>query len=82
MTNQEKHERRREAALKGARTRAVNRMMGQKLRERSRRAADRAKGPIGRDLIALAQTIGREADLWSHAHRMHWPTRPSAWTGE
>jgi hypothetical protein len=33
-------------------------------------------------LIARAQAIGREADLWSFAHVHRYPTRPSAWAGE
>ena len=79
MTNQEKHERRREAALKGARTRAARQLLEKSLN----RVADLAvNGPDGRLLIARAQEIGREADLWSFAHLHRYPTRPSAWTGK
>ena len=39
-------------------------------------------GPDGRMLIRQAQAIGREADLWYHAHLNRWPTRPTDWTGE
>jgi hypothetical protein len=45
------------------------------------RVADLAvNGPDGRMLIRLAQSIGREADLWYHAHLGRYPTRPSTWT--
>jgi hypothetical protein len=79
MTNQEKRERRREAALKGARTRAARQLLEKSLN----RIADLAvNGPDGRQLIARAQAIGREADLWYFAHIHGYPTQPSAWTGE
>lgn len=79
MTNQEKRERRREAALKGARTRAARRLLEKSLK----RIADlTVNGPDGRQLIARAQAIGREADLWSFPHVNRYPTRPSVWTGE
>ena len=79
MTNQEKRERRREAALKGARTRAAKQLLNKSLN----RVADLAvNGPDRRQLIARAQAIGREADLWYFAHLHRYPTRPSAWTGE
>jgi hypothetical protein len=79
MTNEERRERRREAALKGARTRAA------------RQAAAAAPGPVGdpepeldaptaRQLLERARSIGREDDLFYHAHLGRWPTRPSAWT--
>ena len=38
--------------------------------------------PDGRQFIARAQEIGREADLWSFAHVHRYSTRPSAWSGE
>jgi hypothetical protein len=79
MTNPEERERRREAALKGARTRAARQLLEKSLN----RVADLAvNGPDGRLLIARAQEIGREADLWSFAHVKRYPTRPTAWTGE
>ena len=79
MTNAERRERRREAALKGARTRAAKQLLDKSLN----RVADLAvNGPDGRQLIARAQEIGREADLWYFANLHRYPTRPSAWTGE
>ena len=79
MTNQEKRQRRREAALKGARTRAA------------RQAPADGPGPVGdpepeptapssRQLLERARSIGREDDLWYHAHLGRWPSQPSAWT--
>ena len=79
MTNQEKRERRREAALKGARTRAA--------RQASAEAAEPAPppepvAPTARQLLDRARSIGREADLFYHAHLARWPHHPSAWTAE
>jgi hypothetical protein len=78
MTNAERRERRREAALKGAKTRAAR----QAPPDGPGPVADPEPpdGPTGRQLIERAQSIGREADLWYHAHLRRWPTWPSAWT--
>jgi hypothetical protein len=79
LTNAEIRQRRREAALKGARTRAAKQLLEKSLD----RITDLAvNGPDGRQLIARAQEIGREAALWSFAHIHRYPTRPSAWSGE
>jgi hypothetical protein len=81
MTNQEKRERRREAALKAAATRRIKAEAGRLEAQSLDRIADLAvNGPDGRQLIARAQGIGREAELWTHAHLSRWPTRPSDWT--
>jgi hypothetical protein len=79
MTNPEKRERRREAALKAARTRAA--------RQASAPAAEpvaepEADAPTGRQLLERARSIGREADLWHHAHIGRWPHHATAWTSE
>ena len=79
MTNPEKRQRRREAALKAARTRAA--------RQASASAAEpiaepEPDAPTGRQLLERAQSIGREQDLWYHAHIGRWPHRPSLWTEE
>jgi hypothetical protein len=77
MTNQEKSQRRREAALKAARTRAA--------KAQAQTTSDPPPEPdasTGRQLLERAQSIGREADLWYHAHLGRWPTHPSAWTAE
>jgi hypothetical protein len=81
MTNQERRERRREAALKAARTRAAKATAAKILEESLDRITDRAvNGPDGRQLIRTAQEIGREAELWAFSHRSRWPTQPSQWT--
>jgi hypothetical protein len=77
LTNAQIRERRREAALKAARTRAA--------KPASTSAAEPVAEPepdalTGRQLLERAQSIGREADLYYHAHLGRWPTRPSAWT--
>jgi hypothetical protein len=79
MTNPEKRQRRREAALKAARTRAA--------RQASAEAVEPAPppepvAPTARQLLERARSIGREADLFSHAHLARWPHRPSAWTAQ
>jgi hypothetical protein len=79
MTNPEKRQRRREAALKAARTRAA--------RQASAEAVEPAPppepvAPTARQLLERARSIGREADLFYHAHLARWPHRPSAWTAE
>jgi hypothetical protein len=79
LTNAQRRERRREAALKGARTRAA--------RQASALTAEPAPppesvAPTARQLLERARSIGREADLFSHAHLARWPHRPSAWTAE
>jgi hypothetical protein len=79
MTNQEKRQRRREAALKGARTRAAKQAPAEAVEPVAEPAP--AAPPV-RQLLQRAQAIGREADLWYHAHLGRWPTRPSAWTVE
>jgi hypothetical protein len=77
MTNQEKRERRREAALKAARTRAAK--AG---REPAPDPELQPDAPTARQLLERAQSIGREADLWYHAHLGRWPHRPTLWTAE
>ena len=79
MTNAQKRERRREAALKGARTRAA--------RQASAEAAEPVAepepiAPTARQLLERARSIGREADLFYHAHLARWPHHPSAWTAQ
>ena len=76
MTNAEKRERRREAALKGARTRAAKQAPAEPVAESEPTA------PTARQLLERARSIGREADLFYHAHLARWPHRPSEWTVE
>lgn len=79
MTNQEKRQRRREAALKGARTRAA--------KQETAPPAETAPpteppAPTARQLLERARSIGREQDLYYHAHLARWPHRPSEWTAD
>jgi hypothetical protein len=76
MTNQEKRQRRREAALKGARTRAAKQAPAEPV------AVPEPAAPTARQLLDRARSIGREADLFSHAHLARWPHRPSDWTAQ
>jgi hypothetical protein len=78
MTNQEKRERRREAALKAARTRAAR--QGRAVPTPT--APAETDAPTARDLLERARSIGREPDLWYHAHIGRWPHHASAWTAE
>jgi hypothetical protein len=83
MTNQERRERRREAALKGAATRRAKAHAEQLVQDSLDRIADRAvNGPDARQLLDRAQAIGREADLRYHAHLRRWPHRMSQWSAE
>jgi hypothetical protein len=76
MTNQEKRERRREAALKAARTRAA------KAGRETPAPPPEPDAPTGRQLLDRARSIGREQDLWYHAHIGRWPHHAIAWTAE
>ena len=86
MTNEERRERRREAALKAARTRAAKQAAASAPvpvpAEPEPQPQPQDTAPTGRQLIERAQAIGRESDLWYHAHLERWPTRASAWTAE
>jgi hypothetical protein len=74
LTHAQIRQRRREAALKGARTRAA--------RQETASPPAEPAAPTARQLLERAQAIGREADLWYHAHLGRWPHRPSAWSIE
>jgi hypothetical protein len=77
LTNAQRRERRREAALKGARTRAARQETAA-----PPTAPPEPVAPTARQLLERARSIGREADLFSHAHLARRPHRPSAWTAE
>ena len=79
MTNQEKRQRRREAALKTARTRAARQASTPTA---APVAEPEPAAPTARQLLERARSIGREADLFYHAHLARWPHRPSAWTAQ
>jgi hypothetical protein len=72
LTHAEKRARRREAALKGAATR--------KARIATPPPEPLSAAPSARDLIDRARSMGREADLYYHAHLARWPHRPADWT--
>jgi hypothetical protein len=38
--------------------------------------------PTARDLLDRARSIGREEDLWYHAHIGRWPHHAAQWTAE
>jgi hypothetical protein len=79
MTNQEKRQRRREAALKGARTRTAKQASAPTAEPVAEPEPD---APTARQLLDRAQAMGREEDLFSHAHLARWAHRASAWTAE
>ena len=80
MTNQEKRERRREAALKAARTRAAKQQASPEVAEPV--AEPEPDAPTAAEILERARSIGREDDLFYHAHLARWPHHPSAWTAE
>jgi hypothetical protein len=97
VTNAERRERRRAAALKGAETRRarVARVAPHQVEapepprattaeETNRRAEDReAKRRANlRAVLAEAQAIRRESDLYYHAQLYRWPFSPARWTAE
>ena len=79
LTNAQRRQRRREAALKGARTRAARQASTSTAAPVAPTEPD---APTGRQLLDRARSIGREADLYYHAHLARWPHHPSAWTAE
>jgi hypothetical protein len=78
MTNQERRERRREAALKAAETRRETRAEA----GRRAQAAEEKRRENLRAVIAEAQRIRRESDLRYHAHMRRWSHHPSRWSAE
>lgn len=90
MTNQERKERRREAALKGAATRqakargelALDRTETAEEGARRARAAEEKRRVNLHDVLAEAQRIRRESDLYYLAHTRRWEHHPSRWTAE
>jgi hypothetical protein len=76
MTNQEKRERRREAALKGARTRTARQASAPTAAPVAEPEPD---APTARQLLDRARSIGREEDLLYHVHLQRWGHHPSVW---
>jgi hypothetical protein len=63
LSPEERKQRRREAALKGI----------------AARAAKPAPVPTAARLVARAQAMARESDLYYHAHLARYGSRPSQW---
>jgi hypothetical protein len=93
MTNQERKERRREAARKAAETRrvqadiargelALDRTETAEEGARRARAAEEKRQTNLRAVLAEAQRIRRESDLYHLAHTRRWDHRPGHWTAE
>jgi hypothetical protein len=92
MTNAERRERRREAALKGQETRKARlaaqapaapeppRLETAEEAARRSRAAEAKRLEDLRALIRLAQDGRRESDLRYHAHLKRWSHHPIEWT--
>lgn len=71
MTNQERRERRREAALKGAATRKA----------KARDAAQEPEVPSAREILERARALGihRERAIYRWAHELKAGHHPGAW---
>jgi hypothetical protein len=82
MTNAEKRARRQEAARKAAETRRARQAEPEVPEPEPEPVADTDPAPTARDLLEFARSIGREADLWYHAHHRRLPTRPTDWAPE
>jgi hypothetical protein len=80
LSSEERKQRRREAALKGIAARAVRQEMA--TATATSEAPPVPSAPAAARLVARAQAIGREGDLYYHAHLKRWPHKPSQWTPE
>jgi hypothetical protein len=74
LSSEERKQRRREAALKGIAARAA--------REETAPAPAEPDVPTAARLIARAQAIGRESDLYYRAHLARYGSRASQWSVE
>jgi hypothetical protein len=86
MTNAERRERRREAARKAAETRRVQadlgrRELAEEAEQRAQSAEEKRRVNL-RAVIAEAQRLRRESDLYYLAHDRRWDHHPSRWTAE
>ena len=77
MTNQERRERRREAVLKGAQTRAARKAAGPPPAE-----PFAGPQPARMDLVRRAQALGikGEREFWRRVHELRAGHRPADWT--
>src|SRR5690349_7082912 len=79
LTHAQIRERRREAALKAARTRAAKQAPAPATQPV---AEPEPVAPTARQVLERARSIGREEDLYYHAHLARWGHHPSAWTAD
>ena len=86
MTNQERRERRREAARKAAETRRqsaeAGRLETQEERNTRVQEAEEKRLTNLRFVLAEAQRLQRESDLYYRAHTNGWSHHPRQWTAE
>ena len=82
LSPEERTERRREAALKGVRTRESKARIDEFLNDVAESVTYRARACEGRKVVERAQSIGREGDLYYTVHVRRWPWKPSCWTPE
>lgn len=82
LSPEERTRRRREAALRAAETRRARQAEPEDLEPEPEPVADADPAPTARDLLEFARSIGRESDLWYHAHLRRLPTRPRDWAPE
>jgi hypothetical protein len=82
LSPEERTERRREAALKGVRTKESKARINKFLDDVAETVTYQARASEGRKVVERAQSIGREGDLYYTVHLNRWPRKPSAWTPE
>ncbi len=82
LSPEERTERRREAALKGVRTKASKARINEFLNDVAESVTYQARASEGRKVVERAQSIGREGDLYYTVHVQRWPRKPSSWTPE
>jgi hypothetical protein len=80
LSPEERQQRRREAALRGIAARAARQEIATAPAEPQ--APTGSPVPTAARLVARAQAIGRERDLYYHAHLQRYGSRPSQWTVE
>jgi hypothetical protein len=80
LTKEQVKERRREAALKGVRTRQSKARINEFLNDVAASVTYQARATEGRKVVERAQSIGRESDLYYTVHLNRWPRKPSEWT--
>ncbi len=82
LSPEERKQRRREAALKGVRTRQSKARINEFLNDVAASVTYQVRASEGRKVVERAQSIGRESDLYYTVHLNRWPRKPSEWTPE